>query len=205
MYRRIVPWAALVAVAAVTFVACGGSSDDAEPAADPTSTSDRPTEPTQADSSTTEAAPREDLEMTAADFVNINSMTKVRNFYVDNRLGNLDEALAVAEAGTGTYPVGTIIQLVPQEAMVKRAEGWDAATNDWEFFFLEVDAKGTKIVTRGAADTVNQFGGNCADCHLQAKPEFDMICEKTNGCVELPLTDELIAGIQAADPRPMPS
>ena len=38
----------------------------------------------------------------------------------------------------GVYPVGTVIQLVPQEAMVKRAAGFDPATNDWEFFSLDV-------------------------------------------------------------------
>ena len=60
--------------------------------------------------------------MEADDFVNINDMTAVRGYFIDNRLGHLDEALAVAnDPAGGTYPVGTIIQLVPQEAMVKRA------------------------------------------------------------------------------------
>jgi hypothetical protein len=45
-------------------------------------------------------------------------MTHVRQFYVDNLLGNLDATLAVANSATGgTYPAGTVIQLVPTEAM----------------------------------------------------------------------------------------
>ena len=96
-------------------------------------------------------------------------MTKVRGFFVDNRLGHLQQTLAVANAPKGgTYPVGTILQLVPQEAMVKRRKGFDPATKDWEFFFLTTDATGTKIVTRGSDDVVNRFGGNCAACHAAA-------------------------------------
>src|SRR5688572_27004573 len=84
-------------------------------------------------------APPEDFEATPADFRNLHTMTPVRGFFLDNRRGHLDEALAVARSDDGgEYPVGTIIQLVPQEAMVKRRAGWNAATNDWEFFFLDV-------------------------------------------------------------------
>ena len=79
--------------------------------------------------------------MQAGDFTNLHDMTKVRGFYVDNRLGHLQQALAVANSPKGgTYPVGTILQLVPQEAMVKRRKGFDPATKDWEFFFLTTDA-----------------------------------------------------------------
>ena len=80
----------------------------------------------------TTAAPAEDFEATAADFRNLHAMTPVRGFFVDNRRGHLDEALAIARADEGgEYPVGTILQLVPQEAMVKRRDGWNPATNDW--------------------------------------------------------------------------
>src|SRR5689334_13406953 len=82
----------------------------------------------------TTAAP-EDIVLQASDFVSLKDMTAVRGFFVANRLGHLDEALAVAnDPSGGTYPVGTVIQLVPQEAMVKRAPGFDAASDDWEFF-----------------------------------------------------------------------
>jgi hypothetical protein len=59
-------------------------------------------------------------------------MTHLRQFYVDNVLGNLDATLAVANSATGgTYPPGTVIQLVPTEAMVKRAKGFNPVTHDW--------------------------------------------------------------------------
>lgn len=150
--------------------------------------------------------PTEDFVAEAGDFVNINSMTPVNGYFIDNKLGYVDEAIAVAKSETGgTYPVGTIIQLVPQEAMVKRAKGWSPETNDWEFFFLDVTADGTTIATRGAAETVNRFGGNCADCHKLAEPKWDFVCEQTHGCDPLPIGRDVIEGIQKADPRPLPS
>lgn len=131
-------------------------------------------------------------------------MTKVRGFFIDNRLGHLDEALAVANSPTGgRYPVGTVIQLVPQEAMVKRRAGWNPSTKDWEFFFLKVSAEGTVIATRGADQVVNRFGGNCASCHSAAQPQFDFVCEHTHGCAPLPIGDSIIRVIQDADPRPL--
>jgi len=37
-------------------------------------------------------------------------MTKVKGYFIDNRLGHLDEALAVARSDEGgVYPVGTVI------------------------------------------------------------------------------------------------
>ncbi len=153
-------------------------------------------------SSTT--APREDFVPEAADFRNLHTMTKVRGFYVDNRLGHLDEAITVANSPDGgEYPVGTIIQLVPQEAMVKRRAGFSPATNDWEFFFLSVSPAGTVIEVRGGDEVVNRFGGNCASCHSAADPQFDFVCEDDHGCEPLPIDDNIILAIQEADPRPL--
>jgi hypothetical protein len=130
-------------------------------------------------------------------------MTKVRGFFIDNRLGHLDEALAVANSPKGgRYPVGTIIQLLPQEAMVKRRKGFDAATNDWEFFSLGVSSQGTVIKARGK-DVVNRFGTNCAGCHAAADPKFDFVCEETHGCAPLPIGPEIFRLLQQADPRPI--
>jgi hypothetical protein len=155
-------------------------------------------------SSTASTAPPEDFVAEADDFVNIHAMTEVRGFFIDNRLGHLDEAIAVANSPDGgTYPVGTIIQLVPQEAMVKRHKGFSPATNDWEFFFLEVSPAGTVIDVRGTDDVVNRFGGNCASCHSAAEPQFDMVCEDDHGCEPLPIGDEVIVAVQEADPRPL--
>jgi hypothetical protein len=145
----------------------------------------------------------EDLDMRPSDFRNLSTMTKVRGFYIDNKLGHLAEALRVANSQKGgVYPVGTIIQLVPQEAMVKRRRGWNAATRDWEFFFLETSTTGTRIVTRGATDTVNRFGGNCFSCHAAAEPKYDLVCEQDHGCAPLPFGHDVFEAIQNADPRP---
>ena len=137
------------------------------------------------------------------DFVNIHDMTPVRGFFVANRLGHLAQTLAVANNPKGgTYPVGTILQLVPQEAMVKRRAGFSPQTHDWEFFFLSTDANGTKIVHRGAKNVVNRFGGNCFSCHAAASRQFDMVCEHDHGCAPLPVGDDIIRIVQDTDPRP---
>jgi hypothetical protein len=146
----------------------------------------------------------EDIVMQAEDFVSLEAMTPVRGFFIANELGHLDDALAVAnDPAGGVYPVGTVIQLVPQEAMVKRAPGFDPASNDWEFFSLEVSPEGTTIVSRGGAEVINRFGGtSCADCHRKAEPRFDFVCERDHGCDPLPISDDVIAAIQRSDPRP---
>lgn len=80
-------------------------------------------------------------------------MTPVRGFYVDNLSGDLDATLAVANAADGgVYPPGSVVQLVPGEAMVKRAPGFSPVTNDWEFFELDTSPAGTEIRKRGFAD-----------------------------------------------------
>ena len=182
-------WAlAAIPLVAALVVACGSSSSNDE---------------TESRGTTTTTAP-EDFEMQADDFVNLQDMTPIRGFFIDNQLGHLDEALAVANEpeGGGEYPVGTVIQLIPQEAMVKRGEGFAPEANNWEFFSLEVSAEGTRILSRGAADVVNQFGGNCVDCHSAARPEFDFVCEHDHECAPLPIGDDVIRGVQQADPRP---
>ena len=69
-----------------------------------------------------------------------------------NLLGRSPEALEVADSPTGrSYPVGAVIQLIPNEAMIKRAPGWSPETNDWEPFSLETSAAGTEILDRGCA------------------------------------------------------
>ena len=147
--------------------------------------------------------PPEDFVMQATDFTNLHDMTPVRGFFVDNKLGHLEEAVAMATANKGgEYPVGTIFQLVPQEAMIKRHPGFNPKTKDWEFFFLTTDATGTKIAVRGAEKVVNRFGGHCASCHALAKSKFDFVCEKDHGCEPLPIGDDVIHVIQEADNRP---
>jgi hypothetical protein len=144
-----------------------------------------------------------DLQVRASDFKPLAAMTPVRGFFVDNLLGDLDATLAVARSPKGgTYPPGTVLQLVPGEAMVKHRPGYDRTTRDWEFFDLDVSKAGTRIHKRGAADVVNRFGGNCAACHSAAKPQFDFVCEHDHGCAPLPIGDDVIRAIQRSDPRP---
>ena len=132
----------------------------------------------------------------------IREMTPVRGFYVDNLSGNLEGTLAVANAADGgVYPPGSLVQLVPGEAMVKHAPGVSPATNDWEFFELDTSETGTKIRKRGYADVVNRFGGNCLACHAKAEPKWDMICETDHGCDPIPLTRDILVLLQKTDPR----
>lgn len=173
------------------FVACGGGSGHT--AAPPASTS--------TEVSTTTTLP--DVAPTAGDFVNINTMTRVGDHFIASLNGHLAAALAVSRSPQGgAYPVGTVIQLVPTEAMVKRHHGFSAATHDWEMFSLRVSTQGTRIFAAGTTNVVNAFGENCAACHGLAKPQFDFVCGKTHGCAPLPLTDAIIAEVQRADPRP---
>ncbi len=144
----------------------------------------------------------EDLDMQPSDFECILRWTKVREFRITNKLGHVADSLAVANSPTGgVYPVGTVIQLVPFEASVKRARGWSPITNDWEFFSLSVSAQGTTISARGTTNVVNQFGGNCFNCHSKAQPQWDFLCEQNHGCDPLPLTPAQIESIQNSDAR----
>ena len=154
--------------------------------------------------SSTPAPPPEpmDFEATAADFGCIQDWERVRNIRITNALGFLEEALALArDPQPGVqYPVGTIIQLFPGEAMVKRGPDFDPDNNNWEYFELTATAEGTSINVRGRDDVINMFGGQCFGCHADAR-DFDFICEKGRGCVELPLGDAAITALQEADPR----
>ncbi len=180
-------WLSLAALCFAIFLVIGGCGSDAPKTAPRVETPE----------------PIEDINMSAADFVNLKDMTPVRGFFVSNPLGNLKATLAVANSTTGgKYPVGSVIQLVPQEAMVKRRPGFNPKTKDWEFFFLTTDSTGTRIDTRGGEEVVNRFGGNCFACHAAAQGKFDLVCEKTHGCAPLPIGDDVIRAVQAADARP---
>ena len=145
-------------------------------------------------------------EVTNETFRCLNDMTPVRHFYVDNLLGNIAETVAVANsANGGAYPEGAVVQLVPAEAMVKREAGFNPATNDWEFFELNVSSEGTTIGKRGFAEVVNRFGGNCFACHVQAEPQWDLICDNNHGCEPIPLSRGMISAIQKTDPRCEPT
>jgi hypothetical protein len=187
-------WASALVLAAVVFAACGGGSYGNHAAVTPSSA---------VPSAITSPKRPADARLRAADFHNINTMTRVGDHFVTNVRGHLAAALAVARSPEGgRYPVGTIIQLVPQEAMVKRAPGFSPSTNDWEFFSLDVSSTGTTILTRGGAAVVNRFGGSCASCHSAAQSKFDFVCGPDHGCAPLPIGADVIAALQKSDPRP---
>lgn len=142
------------------------------------------------------------IEISEKSFKCIRDMKQVRGFFVDNLTGDIDGTLAVANSSTGgVYPPGSVVQLVPYEAMVKREKGYNPVTRDWEFFELDVAEEGTTIRKRGFQDVKNRFDGNCFACHVMAKPQWDLICEKDHGCEALPISETALLSLQNTDPR----
>ncbi len=143
-----------------------------------------------------------DVVVTEASFRCIRNMTAVRDFYVDNLLGNVAATVAVAQSRTGgIYPPGSLVQVNPSLAMVKHLPGRNPDTNDWEFVELDLTAAGATILGRGFADLNMRSGPNCFNCHKAAKQTWDMVCEKTHGCNSIPLTPAMLRGLQNTDPR----
>ena len=143
-----------------------------------------------------------DLTVSYSSFSCIKEWTKVRNTYIKHAdPEKLKEAVRILKDSVPDkeYPVGTFLQLLPDEAMVKHAKQKFPETNGWEFFHLDLTGMGTKIKTRGA-DTVNFQGVKCFSCH-QPAAKFDFVCEKGHGCAPVPLDDHKIAELQNKDPR----
>lgn len=144
----------------------------------------------------------EDLDMQASDFECLLRWQQVGHARITNKLGHLAEAVPVAgSVDGGVFPVGTVLQIVPGEAMVKRRAGFSAVTRDWEFFLLTASASGTTIVQRGTTNVANTFGGPCINCHSAAGVQFDLVCGETHGCNPIPFTATQLASLQASDPR----
>lgn len=133
-----------------------------------------------------------------------------KNFFVfhKSRKKRL-KAAKMTESGdvSAGYPVGTILQLFPFEAMVKRKKGFNPEGNDWEFFQLAVEENEkrpgkfkTTIVARGKGEVGNVVG-SCQGCHVRLATQHDLVCEFVVGAEGLGLTDAQIAAIQATDPR----
>jgi hypothetical protein len=174
-------------------------------AAPPTIGPTAPPSSTATSSVTSEAtiAVQDELVIDASDFKALADMTPVRGFFVDNLLGDLDSTIAVAESSVGgVYPIGSVVQLIPGEVMVKREIGFSPTTKDWEFFELDVDTTGSTIRVRGGDEVINRFGGSCATCHELAEPQWDFVCEQDHGCEALPIDRATIESIQQSDPRP---
>lgn len=142
------------------------------------------------------------VAVTEESFRCIRDMTPVRNFFVDNLLGDLDATVAVAQSQAGgTYPPGSLVQVIPTTAMVKHRPGHNPETNDWEFIELDITADGATILGRGFAELNMRSGLNCFACHEPAKAAWDMICEGGHGCLPIPLTPVMLSALQNTDPR----
>jgi|TARA_B110000971_G_scaffold220358_1_gene263722 hypothetical protein len=116
-------------------------------------------------------------------------------------LGNLDATPAVANSsGGGSYPPGSLLTLVLNEAMIKHQQSWNLATNDREFFLLDFSADGASISVRGGAEVASP-SENCFGCHQLARPEWDLVCGVEHGCAPIQFNLEQIRAAQAMGPR----
>ena len=145
----------------------------------------------------------EDIVVTEQTFGCILDWPKVRNTYFKHSdPAKLKEAMRIFRDSVPDkqYPVGTILQLIPFEAMVKHPREKFPNTNGWEFFFLDVSKEGTKIIDRGEQVVNLSQGVTCLSCH-QPAAKFDFVCEKGHGCAPIPFDDQKIAEIQNTDLR----
>ena len=141
------------------------------------------------------------VDVSESTFKCLSALAASGRFFVDNILGNLDATLSVANSSSGgNYPPGSLLTLVPDEAMIKHQEGWNPATNDWEFFLLGLSAEGTSILARGGAEVASP-SGSCFGCHQLARSEWDLVCGVDHGCAPIAFTLEQIRNAQAMDPR----
>ncbi len=141
------------------------------------------------------------VDVSESTFKCLSALAASGRFFVDNILGNLDATLSVANSSSGgNYPPGSLLTLVPDEAMIKHQEGWNPVTNDWEFFLLGLSAEGTSILARGGAEVASP-SGSCFGCHQLARSEWDLVCGVDHGCAPIAFTLEQIRDAQAMDPR----
>ena len=149
------------------------------------------------------SASAQDIMVSEQTFGCILDWPKVRNTYFKHSdPAKLKEAMRIFRDSVPDkqYPVGTILQLIPFEAMVKHPREKFPNTNGWEFFFLDVSKEGTKIKDRGEHVVNLSQGVTCLSCH-QPAAKFDFVCEKGHGCAPIPFDDQKIAEIQKTDLR----
>jgi hypothetical protein len=149
------------------------------------------------------SASAEDIAVTEQSFGCILEWPKVRNTRFKHAVPEkLKEAMRIFRDSVPDkeYPVGTILQLTPDEAMVKHPRDKSPKTNGWEFFSLDISTGETTIKDRGEGVVNVSQGVTCLSCH-QPAARFDFVCEKGHGCAPIPFDDQKIAEIQKADPR----
>ena len=145
----------------------------------------------------------DDLAITEKSFGCLLDLPKVRNTRIQNPDPvKLREAIRIFKDSVPDkeYPTGTVLQLIPTEAMVKHDRAAFPKSNGWEFFALKVSADGTTILDRGDKVLNTSLKKPCLGCHSPAA-KFDFVCEKSHGCAPIPVTDQQIAAVQSADPR----
>lgn len=145
----------------------------------------------------------DDLVITEKSFGSVLDLPKVRNTRIQNAdPEKLKDAIRIFRDSMPNqeYPKGTILQLIPTEAMVKHDRADFPNSNGWEFFALKVSAAGTTIQDRGDKVINASLKKPCLDCHSPGA-KFDFVCEKNHGCAPIPVTDQQIAAMQAADTR----
>ena len=131
----------------------------------------------------------QDVTVSETSFTCIRDGHKIRNTYIRHSdPEKLKEAMRIFRDSIPDkeYPVGTIMQLVPFEAMVKHPREKFPKTNGWEFFALDISEAGTKIRDRGENVVNLSQGVTCLSCHAPAA-RFDFVCEKGHGCAPIPL------------------
>jgi hypothetical protein len=129
-----------------------------------------------------------------------------KHFFVfHRRKAALKKALHKIETGKlgKGLPVGTILQLVPFEAMVKRGGKFNRQGHGWEYFSLNPKADGTsEILARGQSEVLGAFThSSCQTCHENHAAQHDAICEFVQGTEGIGLTDDILAVLQNGDPR----
>ena len=145
----------------------------------------------------------EDIAVSEQTFGCILDWPKVRNTrFMHSDPEKLKEAMHIFRNSIPDrqYPVGTILQLIPFEAMVKHPREKFPKTNGWEFFALDVSEAGTKIRDRGDNVVNLSQGVTCLSCH-QPAARYDFVCEKGHGCAPIPFDDQKIAELQKGDLR----
>jgi hypothetical protein len=128
-----------------------------------------------------------------------------KHFYVFNRnKRKLKKAVAIASGNRpgAEYPTGTILQLLPFEAMAKRGGRYNPAGHGWEFFRLTTNAANeSEIVDRGGVEVKNF--ASCQGCHLGGQAaQYDLVCEG-HGAGALQISDATVEALQHSDTRCM--
>src|SRR6202000_2183168 len=120
----------------------------------------------------------DDLVITEKSFGCVLDLPKVRNTRIRNPdPEKLTEAIRIFRDSVPgkEYPKGTILQLIPTEAMVKHDHAAFPNTHGWGFFAPKVSARGTTIVDRGDKVLNTSVKKACLECHSPGA-KFDFVC-----------------------------